>query len=143
MSDVAKQSAMIVKDNVTVPTSVSRPHGYAMPKFFNEVGWMRVDALGKFVLDFEQKSDRVGGGSPMRKGDPATEMRFSQLFVKPREVPNDWIRTIPASELKEEEARIAEEKKARLEAAKAAAAEKGVSTPAKPGLAAAGSLLRK
>lgn len=142
MQDVAKQNQMIVKDNVTVPSSISRPHGFTMPKFFNEVGWMRVTATGKFVLDFAQKFDRVGGGSPMTEGDPNDTMRFSRIFVKPREVPGGWIRTIPASELKEEDARIAEERKAKAEAAKAAAAAKGIS-PAKPGLAAAGSLLRK
>ena len=136
MIDVAKQNQMNVKDNVTVPTSISKPHGYSMSKFFNEVGWMRVNAQGNFILDFKQKPDRVGGGSPMREGDPTTEMRFIQLFAKPKEIPDGWIRTVEASIFKEEERQAAEERRIKAEAAKAA---KASSTP-QTGLAPAGKL---
>lgn len=119
--EVAKQGEMIIKDNVTVPFSVSRPHGFAMPKYFNEVGWMGVDLYKNFTLDFRQLSDRVGGGSPGKIGDPETDMRFSKLFATPRTIEGEWIRTVPAITFKEEALAEAESKKA---AAAEAAAKK-------------------
>lgn len=122
MKEVAKQNQMIVKGNWTIPVSVSRPHGFAMPKFFNEVGYMRVGAMGDFKLDFRQLPDRVGGGTPMKEGDPSTEMRFSRIFAKPMPDPGGWIRTVDAVVFKEEEAQAAEERKRKAEEAKAAKA---------------------
>lgn len=126
----AKQGDMIIKQNVTIPYSVSRPHGFAMSKYFNEVGWLRVKADGSFALDFRQLTDRVGGGSPMKEGDPMKEMRFSKLFATPKDVSMDWIKTIPASVLKQAEEEEKAEKARRIEEAKAAKAA-GLPIPAK------------
>lgn len=119
MKDVAKQAEMIVKDNQTIPLSVSRPHGFQMPKYFNEVGYLRINSLGKFILDFKQKPDRVGGGTPMDEGDPMDTMRFSRIFAKPRTIEGEWIRTVPAATFKKEAAEIAEANRLRAEEAKA------------------------
>jgi len=140
-----KAKDMIIKENIMIPSSVSRPHGYNMAKYFNEVGWMRIGAMGDFKLDFRQMSDRIGGGSAGKDGDPKKDLRFSQL-VPVKSVPDGWIRTIKAAGLKEE-ARIAAEEKARIAAEKAEAAKlakqqaggaankpaQGITTPAKPG----------
>lgn len=146
-----KQNEMRIKDNVTVPTSVSRPHGFSMPKFFNEVGYMRVDPMGTtgggsgFKLDFRQQTDRVGGGTPMRDGDPNRDMRFSKVFAAPRPIPDGWIRTISASVLKAEAAAQAEERRIKAEEAKAAkaAATPSAAKPALPSAGAVGNLLKR
>lgn len=132
MKEMAKQSEMMIKDNVTVPFSVSRPHGFAMPKYFNQVGWMGIDLYKNFTLDFRQLSDRVGGGSPMKIGDPEKEMRFSNTFAKPREIEGEWIRTVPALAFKEEAAAEAEAKRIKAEEAKAAAAAAKANGPTNP-----------
>lgn len=142
MSESTKMKNLIMKDNVTVPMSVSRPHGFAMSKFFNEVGWLRISPMGKFVLDFQQKADRVGGGSPMAEGDPMTAMRFSTLFAKPRPVQQGWIRTVPVAELRaeaEESARIAAEAKAATAANTTA---KASPTPSLPGKSLLGNMTK-
>ena len=96
-----KAKDMIVKENVQVPSSVSKPHGYAMPKYFNEVGWMRIKNTGEIVLDFKQQLDRVGGGSPLDAKDPKVDYRFSKIFGKPVPIEaGDWIRTVTAADVK-------------------------------------------
>lgn len=150
MKDI-KQGDMRIKENITVPTSVSRPHGFNMPKFFNEVGYMRVDPMGTtsggsgFKLDFRQQTDRVGGGTPMKDGDPNRDMRFSKVFAAPHPIPDGWIRTIPASILKEEAAALAEERRLKAEEAKAAksAANPSAAKPALLGAGAVGNLLKR
>jgi hypothetical protein len=97
-----KASEMIVKENIQIPYSVSRPHGFTMPKYFNEVGWMRVKTTGAFVLDYRQMHDRVGGGTLMAEGNPNEEFRLSRTLIPIREVDMDWHRTITAEELKAE-----------------------------------------
>lgn len=58
------------------------------------------------------------------------EMRFSKLFATPKDVSMDWIRTIPASVLKQAEEEEKAEKARRIEEAKAAKAA-GLPIPAK------------
>lgn len=99
---VTKAKEMIVKENIQVPQSCSKPHGFGMMKFFNENGWMYVNNTEQFIIDFTQKPDRVGGGSPMKAGDPS-KLRWSNLFGAPvvNEVEDiTWIRTVPAGEIK-------------------------------------------
>ena len=97
-----KAKDMIIKENIAVPSSVSKPHGFAMSKFFNEVGWMTLDAMGNIVLDFRQMADRVGGGSALDKKSPKAEYRFATLFgAPPKIIEGDWIRTNTVAEVKE------------------------------------------
>lgn len=98
-----KQKDMIIKENIQIPISVSRPHGFQMAKYFNEFGWMYVNNLGKFVLDYEQKADRIGGGTLMRKGDPSTELRLSQTLIPIKNVGMDWYRSLTVAEYKAEQ----------------------------------------
>lgn len=94
-----KRKDMIIKENVQIPQSVSRPHGFQMAKYFNEFGWMVVGPTGAFKLDFRQQHDRVGGGTLMNIGDPMAEFRLSKTLIKPREVSMDWFRSFKASEI--------------------------------------------
>ena len=136
-----KQNQMIIKDNIEIPLSVSRPHGYSMGKYFNEIGWMGIKATGDFTLDFRQKPDRIGGGSAMAIGNPKAEMRFSKLFDPPREIPDGWIRTVKAQGLIEEAAAEAERRKEEAaERARLAAEAKAASKPKQPALPAAGAI---
>jgi hypothetical protein len=98
----AKGKDMIIKENVQIPSSVSRPHGFTMAKYFNEFGWMKISPTGAFKLDYRQMPDRVGGGSLMAEGDPKKELRLSKTLIEPREVAGGWIRTLSAAELKSE-----------------------------------------
>lgn len=98
--DVTKQANQIIKANWEVPYSVSRPHGFSMGKFFSDIGWMGIDPVGKFTLDFRQQKDRVSGGSPQKIGDPTTELRFSKAFHEPVDIGGfGWIEEVPASEI--------------------------------------------
>jgi hypothetical protein len=101
-ANAPKAKDMIIKENVQIPYSVSRPHGFTMSKYFNEVGWMYVGPTGAFKLDYRQKADRVGGGSLMNEGDPSKEFRLSSTLIPAKEVDMNWHRTITAEELKAE-----------------------------------------
>lgn len=97
---VTKAKEMIVKENILVAQSCSKPHGFSMAKFFNEWGWMGVDVMGNFTLDFKQQNDRIGGGSPMKIGNPKKGFRWSELFATPStEVSLDWIRSTTGAEI--------------------------------------------
>lgn len=136
-----KQNQMLIKDNIEIPLSVSRPHGFTMGKYFNEIGWMGIKPAGGFTLDFRQKPDRIGGGAAMAIGDPKAEMRFSKLYDPPREIPDGWIRTVKAQGLIEEALAEAEAKKAvAAEKARLVAEAKAANQVKKPVLPAAGAL---
>lgn len=99
-----KQKDMVIVGNHLVPESCSKPHGFTMSKFFNEVGWMRVNDLRKTVLDFRLIPGRVGAGSPLAEGDPKKEFRFSKIFREPETISDSsWIRKITVAEYKAEQ----------------------------------------
>lgn len=136
-----KQNQMIIKGTWEIPLSVSRPHGFLMGKFFNEIGWMGIKPTGQFTLDFRQKDNRIGGGSAMAIGDPKVEFRFSKLFDPPREIPEGWIRTIKAGGLIEEAQAEAERKRAAAaEAARVKAEAKAAQKASAPTLPSGGSI---
>ena len=98
----AKRKDMILKENITIPMSTSRPHGFQMPKYFNESGWLGVSPIGKFELDYRQRKDRVGGGSLMAVGDPTGDFRLSKTLFPVIDVDSNWIRTLTVAEFREE-----------------------------------------
>lgn len=133
VKEATKEGNLIIKENIEIPYSVSRPHGFSMGKFFNEIAWLNVSAMGAFRIDFRQLKGRIGGGSPMKEGDPSAELRFSRCLAEVIHVSNDngWIDTRPASFYIEEAARLAEEKAAAAAAAKSNQPAKGTEV-AKP-----------
>lgn len=146
---VAKEMAkqQIIKENVEIPWSVSRPHGYAMPKFFTDIGYLGISNTGNFTLDFRQAKDRVGAGSPRIIGDPTKELRFDNAFFEGK-VPvvsqpfADWVVEETASTILERLEAEAAEKAARAEEAKAAkAANQPAAVAAKPGVSLPGKSL--
>lgn len=149
---VAKEMAkqQVIKENVEIPYSVSRPHGYAMPKFFTDIGYLGIDNVGNFTLDFRQAKDRVGAGSPRKIGDPTKDLRFDNAFFEGR-VPlvtpsfETWVTESPASELLAQLEAEAAEKAAKAAELKAAQpANQPAGAAAKPGVALPGkSLLGK
>jgi hypothetical protein len=149
--EMAKQANQIIKENVEIPWSVSRPHGYSIPKFFTDIGYMGIDNIGNFTLDFRQSKDRVGAGSPRKIGDPTKDLRFDNAFFEGK-VPvvsqpfADWVIEEPASVILARLEAEAEEKRLKAEEAKAAkaAANPAPVAAAKPGLSLPGkSLLGK
>lgn len=76
----AKMGDMIVKENITIPYSVSKPHGHGMGKYFNEIGWLNIDRSRKIVLDFQKLPDRIGGGRKDSSGDPDGLFSFAKLY---------------------------------------------------------------
>lgn len=81
--DNKKQEDMTIKETILIPESCTKPHGYKLGKFFNEIGWMEIDRRERYVLDFKKRFDRIGGGTPGGIGDPRTDYRFSKLFGPP------------------------------------------------------------
>lgn len=98
-----KQKDMIIKENVQIPSSVSRPHGFQMAKYFNEFGWIYVSPTRQFKLDYRQMPDRVGGGTLMKEGDPETELRLSKTLIPPKDVGMNWFRSLTVAEYKAEQ----------------------------------------
>lgn len=99
----AKRKDMVLKENITIPMSTSRPHGFQMPKYFNESGWIGVNHMGKFEIDYRQRKDRVGGGSLMNAGNPVEEYRLSKTLFPVIDVDSDWIRSLTAEEYRAEQ----------------------------------------
>lgn len=99
----AKRKDMVLKENITIPMSTSRPHGFQMPKYFNESGWLGISPIGKFTLDYRQQRDRVGGGSLMNVGDPTAEFRLSKTLFPVVDVDSNWIRTITVEQYRDEQ----------------------------------------
>lgn len=62
-----KQKDLTLKDVVEVPVSTSYANGYKMGKYFNYIGWLGVDRMGRTEIDFTRKPNRVGGGPPNKK----------------------------------------------------------------------------
>lgn len=96
---------MIIKETWQIPTSTSGPNGYAIGKFFNQIGWLAVDASGNRKLDFKTVKNRIGGGTPGGIDDPRKAYRFSTLFGKPDTNPvnpdsKPWIIEMTADEFK-------------------------------------------
>lgn len=80
---------MIIVETLDVPMSSSAPHGASIGKYFNEIGWLQVNAAGKREIDFTVKKGRISGGSVSGKGDPRTDYSFAKLFGKPIPKPDD------------------------------------------------------
>lgn len=99
-----KEKDMIIVESVAVPLSSSAPHGFTMGKFFTDIGNLMLTPAGR-ELSFIPTHDRISGGTPNKKGDPAKDMRFATLFGKPpapAEGETQWIRYTDAQTIIDE-----------------------------------------
>lgn len=106
IAEDTKMKDMLIKETIQIPASCSKPHGYQMPKYFNQVGWLVTDRAGRQQLDFRRQYDRVGGGSVNAIGDPNKEFSFKALWdltpaVLSEEEISQWYKEYPASEIVE------------------------------------------
>lgn len=74
-----KQKDMILRDQVQVPLSSSRPHGFQMGKYFTDIGWLEMNRANVRELDFTVVHGRVGGGT-LNKRAQLSELPFSKTF---------------------------------------------------------------
>lgn len=77
-----KQKDMILKETLEIPMSCSRPNGFLMGKYFTDIGWLEINRVGKRVLDFKPRYDRIAGGGNNETG-PVEEQSFTNLFSPP------------------------------------------------------------
>ena len=130
VKDSTKEQELIIKENIKIPYSVSRPHGFTMGKFFNEIAWFEMTRMGQFIVSFEQKFDRIGGGSPGKDGNPETDLRFSKAFFPaPEPVGFDWLVEETAESYIEIAKQEAEARAAKQAAAKASSGGKPATAP--------------
>lgn len=89
------EKEMVIRETKEVPISTSMPHGATIGKFFNQIGWLVIDRANNRKLDFRAMHGRVGGGTPAGIEDPRGAYRFSKLFGKPPEYPDqsEWYST--------------------------------------------------
>lgn len=78
-----KQKEMILEETLEVPISTSNPQSDKMGKYFNHIGHLTVDNIGRRLIDFTTKPRRTGGGPPNRIA-PTTELGFAQLTQPPK-----------------------------------------------------------
>lgn len=106
VAESIKEKDLIVKDTWQIPQSTSGPNGFAIGKFFNQIGWLSVNAVGNRTLDFRVFKGRIGGGSGAAAGvgDPRTAYRFSTLFGRPPAIDSKpdkpWIIELSAADYK-------------------------------------------
>jgi hypothetical protein len=82
VKESSKRNEMQIKETVKVPQSSSKPHGYSMGKYFNQIGWIELDPASRRQLDFKVEVGRLGGGTPDKR-EALKEMEFAKLFGKP------------------------------------------------------------
>lgn len=97
----AKQKEMKLIDSYKVPLSSSKPHGYAMGKYFTDIGWAEINNRNERTLDYQAQYKRVGGGRPNTAG-PIGEMSFRKTFAEPMdfEWSDSFIREYTYEEMK-------------------------------------------
>lgn len=98
-----KEKDMIIRETYEIPQSISGPNGFNMGKYFNQIGWLTLNAAGNRELDFKIMKERIGGGTPQVKGDPRKELSFANHCGKPepaREGELPWIIESTAGEWK-------------------------------------------
>lgn len=44
-----------------VCASSSNNHAFGMPKYFTDLGWVEVDAMGEYMIDYRAANDRISG----------------------------------------------------------------------------------
>jgi hypothetical protein len=101
----AKEKDQTIDWTKMIPRSVSKPHGFQIPKYFTDFAWMEVAPNGvERRLDFKPRPDRVGGGHFGEKKS-IEEYSFLNLvrqmkpgFTPDPNAPMPWLNIIPAGE---------------------------------------------
>lgn len=104
-----KESDQTVDWTKMIPRSISKPHGFQMPKYFTDVAWLELSPAGnERRLDFRPRNDRVGGGH-FTESKSVADYSFLKLVQeiggnKPDpKAPMPWLKIIPPGEAVEEE----------------------------------------
>lgn len=74
-----KESDMKVLWTKMVVQSSSNNQAFAMPKYFTDLAWVEVDAMGKYMIDFRASSERISGSHLNARLDTRKDGTFADL----------------------------------------------------------------
>lgn len=74
-----KESEMKVLWTKMVVQSSSNNQAFAMPKYFTDLAWVEVDAMGKYMIDFRASSERISGSHLNARLDTRKDGTFADL----------------------------------------------------------------
>lgn len=80
VSDV-KEKDMEIDFTKLLPKSSSNNHALSMAKYFTDIGWMTVDAMGKRIIDFTTRESHMSGSHFDSKMDVNKEGAFKELLL--------------------------------------------------------------
>lgn len=80
VSDV-KEKDMEIDFTKLLPKSSSNNHALTMAKYFTDIGWMAVDAMGKRMIDFTTRESHMSGSHFDSKMDVNKEGAFQRLLL--------------------------------------------------------------
>src|ERR1044072_7409814 len=77
-----------------VPASSSNNHAFGMAKYFTDIAWIEVDAMGTYRVDYRPTPERLSGSHINKILDTRTEWSFGNLVkaiggTLPEQVPPD------------------------------------------------------
>lgn len=65
-----------------VPKSTSNNHAFTMARFFTDVGWLEVGAMGDYRIDFRPSPEKISGSHMNKLCDANKEGAFVELVKK-------------------------------------------------------------
>lgn len=74
-----KESDMKVLWTKMVVKSSSNNHAFGMPKFFTDIAWIEVDAMGEYKIDYRAANDRISGSHINARLNTREEGSFMRL----------------------------------------------------------------
>lgn len=75
-----KESEMKVLWTKMVPASSSNNHAFSMSKYFTDIAWIEVDAMGEYKIDFRAANDRMSGSHINARLNTRTDGSFVELL---------------------------------------------------------------
>lgn len=91
----AKEGDLKILWTKMVPKSVTNNHAMTMAKFFTDIAWLEVDAMGRFKIDYRASGERISGGHRTDYVESAGDGSFAKLVesvggIVPGNSPSDW-----------------------------------------------------
>jgi len=74
-----RESDMKVLWTKMVVRSSSNNHAFEMPKYFTDLAWIEVDAMGRYMIDFRASNDRISGSHFNARVNTRNEGSFANL----------------------------------------------------------------
>ncbi len=75
----AKEIDMKVLWTKMVVKSSSNNHAFGMPKYFTDLAWIEVDAMGEYKIDYRAANDRISGSHINARLNTRTDGSFVEL----------------------------------------------------------------